>query len=253
MNKLLLSFTLLLLLFPIARGRATSPSHAARDWTTLYLNTTRHTTTISLDGTLETNGYGASADKTAFVDHVDLPDILVVSLQYLFTQSSGNDHSLLNLEAIILDSGRKWIDTTLRSCSREGGSVAYISVRSPTCHVVNTSIQLVCSTCNGKNLRTWHSSLLLNCTTKLTNSSAKSEWSVVSSTIMYHTSSRVSESLVGDIVQTTWDLESDCYFPLSIRIANSAQCYFGYSKTYCIEVKFQENPWDSEELLFYFR
>ena len=251
MYKLLLSFTLLFLLFPITRGRATSPSHVARDCTTCHFNTTRHATTISLDGIPETNGYGASANETAVVDHVDLTDILVVSFhfQLLFTQSSGNDHSLLNLEAIILDSGSEWIDTTLRSCSKEGGSVAYISVRSPTCHVVNTSIQLVCSTCNGKNLRTWHSSLLLNCTTKLTNSSDKSEWSVVSSTIMYHTRSKVSESIVGDVIQTTLDLESDCYFPLTIRIANNAQCYSGYYKTYCTEAKFQGNPWDSENLL----
>ena len=247
--NLLLSFTLLLLLFPIARGRATSPSHAARDWTTFHVNTTRHSTTISQEGISETSGYSASAGETAVVYDVDLPDILVVSFQFLFTQSSGNYHSLLNLEEIILDSGRTWIDTTLRSCSREGGSVAYITVRSPTCHVVNTSIQLDCLTCNGWFLRTWHWSLLLNCTTTLTNTSAIAQRFAVSYTIMYPARSKVLESLVGDVVQTISDLESDCSILRSFRIEKGAQCDSGYHLYGCSKLKFQGKPWNSEDLL----
>ena len=133
-----------------------------------------------------------------------------------------------------MDSGRKWIDTTLRSSSREGGSRAYIYVRS--------------TRSNGKKLRTWHSSLLINCTKKLTNSSATSR-SLQSFTIMYPAMC-FTASLLGDVIQTTWGcLESDCSFLLSIRLRDGAQCCLGYYQTYCTKVKFQQKPGDLEDLL----
>ena len=149
----------------------------------------------------------------------------------------------------MLESGLKKIDTTLCSCSREEGSVAYISIRSPESHVVNTIIQLDCSTRNGEKLKTLPSSLLLNCRRKLNNSSATSR-SVVSSTIIYPVKCEVTVRLVGDVIQTTWDcLESDCSFLLPITIGDGAQCYVQYYHQYCIKEKCQEKPWDLDDLL----